>query len=298
MTDLEPCTSDRSARKRPVRRWGSGCYSRRLRPRRPEARAHPRVPGARAAPRRCSRASGASGPITEGRDRGHSHTWLPRPVGTGSACVVAGRNGAWFTASIRGRTASWRRGSRHGGDLAFGGGSVWAMNCGQGGCQLIYRLHPGTGVAGRQRGVSPAMGWAVLVVVDDEAGAVVIDPRTGREGAQLPLGVDGDRPFYLTGAGEDSVVVIEVGASLNSPESTVIGRRPPPWARDLGAQLERPSAARRHGADGRIANPAASTAWTSRPTARVAWRSVRSRSASTGTSKASLPRWPGVDAGG
>lgn len=145
---------------------------------------------------------------------------FPGPVGTGFGSVwVAGhRNGAIHRVDPRTNevAATLEVPDTLCGDLAFGGGAVWAMNCGQGGVSWIYRIDPGSNrVTGRQRGVSPVVADGSLWLVDDEAGTVVRrDPRTGREVARIRrLGIDSDQLFYLTGAGAGSVwVYSEAGA--------------------------------------------------------------------------------------
>jgi hypothetical protein len=85
------------------------------------------------------------------------------------------------------------------GELAFGGGAVWAMNCGQGGVSWVYRIDLRSNrVTRRQRGVAPVFAADSLWLVDDEAGAVVrIDPRTGRELARIRrLGIDASQPSF------------------------------------------------------------------------------------------------------
>ena len=151
------------------------------------------------------RASGARATSPEGVTAAIPTPGFPGPVGTGFGSVwVAGhRNGALHRIDPRTNevVATVEVPDTLCGDLAFGGGSVWAMNCGQGGVSWIYRIDPRSNrVAGRQPGISPVIAAGSLWVVDDEAGAVVrIDLRTGREQARIRrLGIDADQPFFLT----------------------------------------------------------------------------------------------------
>ena len=169
---------------------------------------------------------------------------FPGPVGTGFGSVwVAGhRNGALHRVDPRTEevVATLEVPDTLCGELAFGGGSVWAMNCGQGGVSWIYRIDPlANRVAGRQRGVSPVIAAGSLWLVDDEAGAVVrIDPRSGRRLARVRrLGIDAEAPFYLTGVGEGSVwLYSEAGAVARISQDTnrVTAVVPLPGARPGG----------------------------------------------------------------
>ena len=168
---------------------------------------------------------------------------FPGPVGTGFGSVwVAGhRNGALHRVDPRTNAviATIEVPDTLCGLLAFGGGAVWAMNCGQGG-SWIYRIDPGTNrVTGRQPGVTPLIAAGSLWMIDDEAGEVVRkDLRSGREQARIRrLGLDAERPFWLTSAGEGSVwVYSEAGAlaRVDPVENRVSAVVPLPGSRPGG----------------------------------------------------------------
>ena len=189
-------------------------------------------------------ASGVTPPTPEGVSAAVGTPGFPGPVGAGFGSVwVAGhRNGALHRIDPRTNevVATVEVPDTLCGELAFGGGVVWAANCGQGGVSWIYRIDPRSNrVTGRQPGTAPLVAEGSLWVVDDEAGAVVrTDPRTGREQARIRrLGIDGDQPFYLTGAGEGSVwVYSEAGAVARiDPETNrVTAVVPLPGARPGG----------------------------------------------------------------
>ena len=169
---------------------------------------------------------------------------FPGPLGTGFGSVwVAGhRNGAVHRVDPRTNevVATIEVPDTLCGELAFGGGAVWAMNCGQGGVSWVYRIDPRSNrVTGRQRGVAPVVAARSLWLVDDKAGEVVrIDLRTGRELARIRrLGIDSGQPFFLTGAGAGSVwVYSEAGAvaRIDPGSNRVTALVPLPGARPGG----------------------------------------------------------------
>ena len=107
-------------------------------------------------------ASGVAPPAPEGVSAAVGTPGFPGPLGTGFGSVwVAGhRNGALHRIDPRTNevVATVEVPDTLCGDLAFGGGAVWAANCGQGGVSWIYRIDPRSNrVTGRQPGMAPVM---------------------------------------------------------------------------------------------------------------------------------------------
>jgi len=161
---------------------------------------------------------------------------FPGPLGTGFGSVwVAGhRNGALHRIDPRTNqvVAAIEVPDTLCGDLAFGGGAVWASNCGQGGVSWIYRIDPRTNRVVRRVSLpgcdhdhglhlDPRRRLA-FVACDGNATLLVFDLRTKKVTGRFSVGDDPDvldfdpglRRLYV--AAESGVVAVfaERGRSL------------------------------------------------------------------------------------